>query len=173
MKLPARPDSTLLVAHLLLWCLFLLPAAPYYFEQMSIGDALTAIGFQGLYFGLSVYSNQLYFLPRFFFTGQRLTYLLLTLGVLLPYAWAGTWLFERVMHETPPIIYLVTRFYTFTFTFGFIDQYVRRQRIQNWQLRVEGQQTRLELERLKAQMNPHFLFNTLHNLYALTLNQSP
>ncbi|MBK9553160.1 MAG: histidine kinase [Saprospiraceae bacterium] len=37
---------------------------------------------------------------------------------------------------------------------------------------VKQKQTELELNFLKSQLNPHFLFNTLNNLYALALKQS-
>ena len=173
MKPINRPDPSLIMAHLLLWGLFLFPSVPYYFDRMSVSRALLAVGFSWVYFGLPVYTNQLYFLPRFFFTGRRLTYLLLTLVVLLPYAAAGAWLFEQATLNRQQIIYLVGRFYLLAFAFGFIDQYVHRQQTQNRLLQLESGQNRLELDRLKAQLNPHFLFNTLHNLYALTLSQSP
>ena len=45
-----------------------------------------------------------------------------------------------------------------------------RQELANAELAQENQQAELQL--LKAQIHPHFLFNTLNNLYALTLKQS-
>ena len=40
-------------------------------------------------------------------------------------------------------------------------------------LEAEQQRTQAELELLKSQLHPHFLFNTLNNLYSHTLEQSP
>ena len=39
-------------------------------------------------------------------------------------------------------------------------------------LRAENEKVRLELESLRSQIHPHFLFNTLNNLYSLTLTSS-
>ncbi|RAK70185.1 sensor histidine kinase [Hymenobacter edaphi] len=46
----------------------------------------------------------------------------------------------------------------------------RRKELANEQLQQENYQAELQL--LQAQIHPHFLFNTLNNLYALTLRQS-
>lgn len=43
----------------------------------------------------------------------------------------------------------------------------------NQTLKAEQQRTVAELKLLKAQLHPHFLFNTLNNLYAHTLEFSP
>jgi two-component system, LytTR family, sensor kinase len=43
---------------------------------------------------------------------------------------------------------------------------------QNELLRLQKEKLQLELRSLKAQVHPHFLFNTLNNLYSLTLKNS-
>ncbi|MBC9909895.1 sensor histidine kinase [Chitinophaga varians] len=50
-----------------------------------------------------------------------------------------------------------------------IDQYVVNKRA----MELEKQKTDIELRALKAQLNPHFLFNTLNNIYSLSILQSP
>jgi two-component system, LytTR family, sensor kinase len=48
------------------------------------------------------------------------------------------------------------------------DWIIQRQQLQE----IEKQQVATELAFLKSQMNPHFFFNTLNNLYSLTLQKS-
>ena len=41
-----------------------------------------------------------------------------------------------------------------------------------WFNALKSEKAKAELELLKTQVNPHFLFNTLNNLYALTVKHS-
>ena len=40
-------------------------------------------------------------------------------------------------------------------------------------LQLENEKTQTELKMLRAQLNPHFLFNTLNNIYSLSIDNSP
>ncbi len=55
-----------------------------------------------------------------------------------------------------------------TFLFLVLRLYVEKQHL----LKLNEQKKTAELVALKNQLNPHFLFNTLNNLYALTLKKS-
>ncbi len=57
----------------------------------------------------------------------------------------------------------------FSTIFKIVGDWARDQRIKN---ELEAQNLQSELNFLKTQINPHFLFNTLNNLYALTLKKS-
>ena len=51
--------------------------------------------------------------------------------------------------------------------------YVEWKRNENLRLSVEKESIKSELQFLKAQLNPHFLFNTLNTIYALSVKKSP
>jgi LytS/YehU family sensor histidine kinase len=45
--------------------------------------------------------------------------------------------------------------------------------VENSAVELENQRLSAELSFLKSQVNPHFLFNTLNNIYALSVNNDP
>ncbi len=63
----------------------------------------------------------------------------------------------------------VCRYLVISILLKFIDDFFRqREQLQQ----VQHEKTMAELNVLKAQINPHFLFNTLNNLYGLVLERS-
>lgn len=66
------------------------------------------------------------------------------------------------------IISIVSGALPFIIFFLLID----RQRILRKQAEIEKEKISARLEALKAQINPHFLFNTLNNIYSLAIQQS-
>lgn len=54
-----------------------------------------------------------------------------------------------------------------------LRMYVEWKQNENLRLSVEKENIKSELQFLKAQLNPHFLFNTLNTIYALSVKNSP
>ncbi len=88
-----------------------------------------------------------------------------------PFAQESLW---EILSDLPK---LVTHYFALSFSaawvFAFVklirDQYVVQQR----SLMLEKEKAETELNALRSQLNPHFLFNTLNNIYSLSLMNSP
>lgn len=82
--------------------------------------------------------------------------------------------FREILTDVPKLffhyfIYSLSVSIIFLFFKLIKDHYLSNKRA----LSLEKQKAETELKSLKAQLNPHFLFNTLNNIYALSLTQSP
>jgi len=79
----------------------------------------------------------------------------------IPFMTPGSYLLKTVRYYTPAMAIL-----------AWDSHQARREELERMQL-LEKEKIANELKFLKAQINPHFLFNTLNNLYSYVVNQSP
>ena len=79
----------------------------------------------------------------------------------IPFITMGAYLLKTVRYYTPAMAILAWE-----------SHQERRKELERMQL-LEKEKIANELKFLKAQINPHFLFNTLNNLYSYVVNQSP
>ncbi len=73
--------------------------------------------------------------------------------------------------------YLISRYIPSNFfvalIFISIKYVIGYQKMRNKELKIDKERVASELKTLKAQLNPHFLFNTLNNIYSLSICNSP
>jgi len=60
-----------------------------------------------------------------------------------------------------------------TSLFKFVKDWIQLQKIKLKITQIEREKLEAELNTLKSQLNPHFLFNSLNNIYSLALTNSP
>ena len=128
-----------------------------------------------------VYINFQILIPRFLLVRNYIAYvvsvILLVFSVTFPIAIIIHTIIEnqefQSMVWSPVFLYLLALSVLFTVIFTmllkFLKQWYEDQRVSRELTQV---QLETELKYLKAQINPHFLFNSLNNLYALTLRKS-
>ena len=132
----------------------------------------------------------LYFLmPSFFWKKKykQFIYLLLLLWIAVAFFRYAvfTYAYNPIMQELKlfknpaPMIFLLSAIQTITgpafigFTFISLKLFKDWQQKQKDNFNLQKENSNAELQLLKAQIHPHFLFNTLNNIYSFTLNKSP
>lgn len=78
---------------------------------------------------------------------------------------------SRMVSQAIIIISILAPFFFVKILFEISRLYNRTLNIQKQKATLEIQNINIEKDFLKAQLNPHFLFNTLNNLYSLTLKK--
>ncbi|CAN5247334.1 histidine kinase [soil metagenome] len=171
--------------HLLFWVVlvslfgFVLGNNP----DVTYRESFTGVALQALAYAVMVYLNLLVLIPRYLQTGyyaQYLSLLLFCLVFTVPLHAAA----DRLAHDInyPEVAYPATYLETLlrssinmlvmlalTTALKFSKKWFKDQQEKK---DLEREKLQAELKYLKAQINPHFLFNTLNNLYALTLKKS-
>lgn len=84
---------------------------------------------------------------------------------------------QEGLHEIMTELGYLIRHYTLpvfsaTLLFLFTKFFMDYQREREHALLLKSEKSELELKTLKAQLNPHFLFNTLNNIYSLSVMES-
>jgi two-component system, LytTR family, sensor histidine kinase AlgZ len=173
--------------HLCFWCIYFLMFCYQIRDHRGVHDSwfdivLNAV-LQVTYLMSVAYSNYLYYLPRFLKHKQwwRFTLEFLVTVVI------ATWIFlilKRYLIDgyTYQVDFAYSARFAITVSMSaiFIASFIAMLKfLEDWfQLEASRQEMineklSAELRFLKAQINPHFLFNTLNNLYYLAYTQSP
>ncbi|GAB4020777.1 sensor histidine kinase [Spirosoma koreense] len=178
-----------LLIHVLGW--FLLGYLLFFYQPINSEIVLPRVFWirQVLFFGLMVgvfYLNSLWLVPRLLLRDQVSQYVMAIVGVIcavLAVVWAIEFSFDlpTLMHRAfhpdgsgKPKFYgwVQPTLFTIMLVLAISTSISMLQRWQDeatFRTALEQAKTTSELSFLKAQINPHFFFNTLNNIYALTL----
>lgn len=75
----------------------------------------------------------------------------------------------KILTSLVPVFYSISPFFFIKIVFDIIRFYSKMLKLERKAVNLEVEKLILEKNFLKAQLNPHFLFNTLNNLYGLAL----
>lgn len=178
-----------LLTHILFWVGYLFVYTGVHAEGEDGLWAYFLIELQGLPAAMLVTYFNIYFLfPRFFKPKRYIAYALGSIALLFVASLLNRVLIERIIeprffpdttyYEPIFVWYLLFKVMLwflapvllFTLLIKAVGHWVEQERIHQDTMR---EKLAAELNLLKGQVHPHFLFNTLNNLYALTLRGAP
>ncbi|HNV98241.1 MAG TPA: histidine kinase [Chitinophagales bacterium] len=163
--------------HVVFWMAYLVLLTMVFARFLPLEQALLRNTITGLVLAPMVYLNLYVFVPNLLFTKRFSAYAGSILILLLISSPLRAWLDQRFAFNAYNPLVLNSPAHYATIVFSslvmlavtttlrlFQDWYAKTQLAINY----ERLQLEAELRFLKAQINPHFLFNTLNNIYTLT-----
>jgi sensor histidine kinase YesM len=161
---------------ILLWAIFILGLYVYSSNKYGIRFSLYSTCIAMMSYLLAVYGNSHFLMPRFFKNNSVVIYLLYAVFFIIAVVLLKTSL-ERIVllpyHKvfyTMQLPHVILGFITVVIAFlfgGFLYTARNYVSLLKQQEKMKTQQLTAELNLLKQQVQPHFLFNTLNNIYSL------
>ena len=166
--------------HALIWISILLALVIIDGKELGFLYSVSEQSIVVLFYMIIVYFNLYYLIPNYLSQKTILTYtglLLLSSMILTPiktialyFLYSGHLIHQEYFafrwHEVFMAIFLIGAGSTLA---KILSDWLRHERDRK---ELQTQTMQSELKFLKSQINPHFLFNTLNSLYALTLKKS-
>lgn len=167
--------------HVAFWVTYILLLTYTFGQIMPFIPALSRV-FIGLAVHLTfAYLNWFWLIPRYFLQHRHVRYFSITFSLLLFLGCIRYWLEYSLpspfVSSVTPLVSLKLIFIFFSFLsiwvlsslFKLLEDRIKTMRLDN---ELKNAQLHSELRFLKSQINPHFLFNTLNNVYSLAYLKS-
>jgi len=170
--------------HAMFWIVFVVPFIILMGGKpdFSYFQSFVSVSLEAMVYALIVYVNLLVLIPNYLQRRKYGTYFLLLLGCtvltvplhsLVDYTgfYRGQGLDESINYWRLLLLSFIniTVMLVLTTALKFGKEWFQHQQEKQ---QLEKEKLQAELQFLKSQINPHFLFNTLNNLYSLTLKKS-
>ena len=182
-RIAPNPIVRRIILHTLFWIVWLSRNFYDTYQPFELKGACVYIAIIFISQTPLVYFHLYFLVPKFLRSKNYFVYIPVTIGSLLLYSNFNFWLMHHIpeaMQTEPMQRYIAKITPSYDVLEGFIVimlSYALKYTViayitQNELLKLQKEKLQLELNALKAQINPHFFFNTLNNLYSLTLKNS-
>lgn len=164
--------------HILFWIGYLLVSLAVLWGTYDLLDTLYRVFAGMLVNAFLIYINLYWVFPSFFIKGKYILHYLIMAILVLTTAWLRVWFDIQYMPQSPilaieygTVAHFASRVIvsimvvSLSSSFKYMEDYIEAKQTEQ---ELKTQRLEAELKLLKNQVNPHFLFNSLNNLYSLT-----